>query len=201
MLNYAFVALTWLIGLLGVGGAIAVIAASIFLGPTVVIGIVQPMLSRFMACTKCVVATVFVLATVGAYWIGHHAAAKECRDADLAAALRNAQLDRNNAEKAKTDETKRANKIETDANDRHKKDLADIALLKSRPPTCAFDDIDAGSVPDRQSGTGGARAPASARKAGEGASRILSHKHLPLPLVQGPWLPWGRRAGDAAPHN
>jgi hypothetical protein len=70
MINYAFISATWLIGIFGVTGALATVAAFVFLGPTAVIAIVGPILQKFIACTWCVVATVFFLSTTGAYWVG-----------------------------------------------------------------------------------------------------------------------------------
>ena len=201
MLHYVFIGLTWLIGTVGVAGAVAIIVAVIYLGPAAVLAIIEPLFARFIACIPCIVFVVFVLATTGAYWIGHHQEAKQCKAAELAAALRNTQIDRDNAVKAKADETNRANQIETDANDQRRKDLADIALLKNRPATCAFDDTDAGSLPDNKSGSGNAHPPAGSDKAGEGSAGAVPHKRLLLPMVRHSWLPWRGRKSDAAPHQ
>src|SRR5579859_1871655 len=70
MLHTLFIGATWLIGTLGVTGACVAVAATVFLGPTAAIAIVQPFVSRFLACTACVIATTFILATVFAYWVG-----------------------------------------------------------------------------------------------------------------------------------
>jgi hypothetical protein len=201
MINQAFVVATWLIGVLGVGGAIAAVVAIVFLGPAAVIAIVEPIFARFIACRACIVVVVFVLATTGAYWVGHHQAAQECREADLAAELRNREIDLTIASTARSDETERANKIEANASEQHAKDLQDIADLKKRPPTCIFDDTDAGSVPDDKPGPSGAQPPAGASKAGPRVPGAVPHKHLLLPMVWNSWLPWGRREGDAAPHK
>jgi hypothetical protein len=162
MLHSVMVWASWAIGIVGVTGMVACIVAMIWLGPVVVNAIIGPIFSRFIACTRCVVAVVFVLTTIAAYWLGHHQAVNECRDAELSAALRNKQIDVENAEKAKADETTRANTIEAESNDRHQSDLAEIAKLKSRPPTCAFDDNDVGRVHD-DSRSGRKNAPAGAR--------------------------------------
>jgi hypothetical protein len=70
MLHYGFIAATWLIGVFGVGGAAAAVAACVFLGPTAAIAIVGPVFQKFLACIWCVVAVVFFLSTTGSYWIG-----------------------------------------------------------------------------------------------------------------------------------
>ncbi len=72
MLHYIFVCATWLIGTLGVVGAAAAVAGTVFLGPAAMMAIVQPILARFITCARCVATVVFVLSTVGAYWVGHH---------------------------------------------------------------------------------------------------------------------------------
>lgn len=160
-LHSLFIAATWLIGLFGVGGAVAMIAAVIFLGPAAVVAVIEPLIAKFMSCLWCIVAAVFLLATVGSYWVGHHTAVVACREDQLAAALRNKQIDLDNAKKAKDDETERANKIEVGANDQHEKDAAYIEQLKNRPDTaCVLDDPDLLGVPNHQSGPGGAK-PAS----------------------------------------
>lgn len=162
MLHNLFIGLSWLIGGLGVVGAGAFIAGLVFLGPVALRAIVAPIVEEFFACTKCVAAVVFVLATVGAYWVGHHEAENECRAADLAAALRNAQFDLDNAVKAKADESQRADAIEETSNARHQKDIAANAALALRAASCAFDDIDAGGLPG-QSRAGRAKAAARAK--------------------------------------
>jgi hypothetical protein len=166
MLHSVMVWASWAIGIVGIAGLAAGIAATIWLGPVVVNAIIGPIFSRFVACTKCVVSVVFVLSTIAAYWLGHHQAANECRDAELSAVLRNKLIDLTNAEKAKADETTRANTIEAESNDRHQSDLAEIAKLKSRPPTCAFDDFDIGGraavgVPDKRHGWPGSAKPSA----------------------------------------
>lgn len=201
MLHWVFIIATWLIGIFGVTGAIVAIVAFLYLGPAVVIPIVTSAFERFIKCIWCVVAVVFVLATVGSYWVGHHEAEVQCRANDLAAELRNAQIDRDNAVKAKTDESNRANQIETDANEQHSKDIIAIADLKRRPVTCAFDDIDSGtsSVPNDKSGASNAQPAPGADKAGPRVASPVPHKRLLLPMVRDSWLPWRGRKSDAAP--
>ncbi|WP_375782924.1 hypothetical protein ACE10Z_23710 [Bradyrhizobium sp. Pha-3] len=72
MLNTLMLVLTWAIGVLGGGSVVAMIVTMVALGPAAVVGIVQPILTRFLACAMCVASVVFVLATVGAYWVGRH---------------------------------------------------------------------------------------------------------------------------------
>lgn len=163
MLHTIFITATWLIGLFGVGGAVAAVAGLVFLGPAAVTAIVEPLLAKFIACTWCIVAVVFVLSTTGAYWVGHHEEEKACRAADLAAELRNAQIDRDNAVKAQADESQRADTITETSNAQHQKDLADIDALSKRPATCAFDDTDAGVVPAGKPRSRWKKAPARPR--------------------------------------
>lgn len=148
MLHYVFITATWLIGIAGVGGALAIAAAAVVLGPAVLIPIIQTFATRFIKCTVCVVVTVFILATVGAYWVGHHSAVLDCRDEKKESELAAQRQDNVNAQKAAADEANRAIDIEVNANDQHTKDLAEIEKIKLRKaPGCAFDDIDAGGVP------------------------------------------------------
>jgi hypothetical protein len=143
MLHYFFIGMTWLIGAVGVGGAIATIVGLVTLGPAAVVAWFEPLLVKFLSCLWCVVAVVFLLSTVAAYWVGHHTAEGESRAAELAAELRNKQIDLDNATKAASDESTRANTIEAQANDQHAKDETYIAELKNRPdPACALDDSD-----------------------------------------------------------
>jgi hypothetical protein len=200
MLHYVFIGATWLIGIFGVGGAITAAVACVMLGPAVVIPIVQSAFVRFIQCTWCVVAVVFVLSTTGAYWVGVHQEAQKCRANDLAAELRNREIDLENASKARSDETERANKIEGDSSEQHAKDLSDIAELKKRPATCAFDDIDSG-MPDDKSRPGNAQPPAGTDKAGADIPGAVPHKRLLLPMVRNSWLPWRGRKSDAPSHQ
>ncbi len=162
MINTVFVILTWVVGAVATVGPVAVIVGLIFF-PAVIVPLISRLAKAFMECVPCIVAVSCVLACLGAYWVGHHAAASDCRAAELRAELRNKQIDLDEANKAKADEASRANTIEAQASDQRKEDLAAIADLKKRPPTCAFDDVDAGSVPDDKSGTGRKKSPAKAR--------------------------------------
>lgn len=72
MLHFVLTAASWLIGVVGVGGAIGAIAATVTIGPAATFAIVGPIVSRFLACAKCVAVVVFVLSTVGSYWVGRH---------------------------------------------------------------------------------------------------------------------------------
>jgi hypothetical protein len=140
-----------IVGSLGVAGTIA--AAILF--PAVVIPILQAVTRAILNCKPCLIAlAIFASLFAGALY-GAHVEKAKCRAGQLAAELRNKQIDVANAEKAKADETNRANQIEAESSTRHQSDLADIAKLKSRPPTCAFDDFDVGGgvavgVPDKQ---------------------------------------------------
>lgn len=163
MIHVGMVALSWALGAFGVAGTVAVIVAVVYLGPATVLAIVQPLLSRFIACMTCVVVVACTLAIVAAYWLGHHQAAVECRAADLAAELRNREIDLANASRARSDETARANTLEKDADDQHHQDLDAIAALKARKHGCPFDDIDAGGGVQPRAGAGGAPAAGKAR--------------------------------------
>lgn len=84
MIHNLFIGATWLIGILGVAGTAAAVAAVVFLGPAAFIGIVQPILVKFITCMKCVAVTVFVLATVGSYWVGRYGEYKRGHTAAIA---------------------------------------------------------------------------------------------------------------------
>lgn len=164
MLHTVFIALTWLIGALGLTGALAVIAGCVWLGPTAVIAIARPLLSKFIACARCVALTAAITATVAAYWVGHHQAERQCRADELAAALRNAEIDRDNALQAKADEARRADTIEAATHESQQQAADYIATLQSRAtPACVFDDRDAGGL------RGGAGAGGAHPAAGAGA--------------------------------
>lgn len=197
------ISLTWILGIasfLGIGGMIAVYFLFPALVPVIASALTK-LIQKFLACSWCkIIAALLVVFFVG-WWLGHHKAELECRAANVAAELRNAQIDRDNAVKAKTDESNRANQIETDANDQHTKDIQAIADLKKRPPTCAFDDTDAGGVPNDKSGTGNTQPPAGPDKADAGVPGSVPHKRLLLPMVRNSWLPWRGRKSDAAPHQ
>lgn len=100
MLHFVFVAMSWLIATLGISGAAAAAAAAVYLGPAAALGLFGRLLAGFMACTRCVVAAVFVLATVGSYWVGrhgeyargHHAALAEIAEENQAAIARATEL-------------------------------------------------------------------------------------------------------------
>lgn len=149
MLHHIFIWATWALAALGVGGAAALIVAMVTLGPAVVQAWLIPAVTRFLRCAWCVASVVFVLATTGAYWVGHHQAATECKAEQLAAALRNQEFDLAEAEAAKRDAETRAKKIEDKASERATADADYIKKLESKP-ACALDDNDvgAGSVPN-----------------------------------------------------
>jgi hypothetical protein len=144
MIHTAYIILTWIVGIVAVLGPIGAIAA-FFLIPTVAVPIMTKFATAFLGCTRCVVATVFVIAGVGSYWVGHYDAASDCKEAQIAAQLATKNRDLEAAQKAKDDETQRANKIEADANARQKDDADYIATLEKRP-SCALDDSDLGGL-------------------------------------------------------
>lgn len=146
-LSTVFYWVSVLIGTFGVGGAACFIAGMVFLGPSAMMAIVQPILTKYLECTKCLVATVFVLAAVGAFWVGHHEARKECKEDELASQLAAQQADTKIAKKAQADAVAKANSIEAKANAQHKKDLSYINSLQGKGG-CALDGtpLDAGGV-------------------------------------------------------
>lgn len=143
MLHTIMTAAAWLLGIGGVAGLVAAVATLIYLGPAVAAAIVQPIFARFVACTKCVVLVVVVLTAIAAYWLGHHQAANECRDAELSAALRTKQFDADianetakEAQEASAESAARAATFEQKV-----KEYADA--LKSRPnDACLLTDDD-----------------------------------------------------------
>jgi hypothetical protein len=154
---------SWIIGIIGALGVAGTIAA-VILFPAVVIPLLESIVAFILKCKPCLFAIAFVVACSASWWHGHHTAAVACRESELAAELRNKQIDLDNAKKAKDDETERANTIEAGANDQHTKDAAYIEELKNRPdPTCVLDDIDLGGVPNRRHWPRRAKPPASAR--------------------------------------
>lgn len=152
--------ITWVFGIVGVLGVAGTIAAAI-LFPAVVIPILQSIVSFILKCKPCLIAIAIIVACSASWWHGHHTAVVACRESELAAELRNKQIDLDNAKQAKDDESHRANTIEAESNDQHAKDAAYIEELKNRPmPSCALDDGDVGGVPDRSSRPGGKKSPA-----------------------------------------
>lgn len=194
MIHHVFVGLTWALGAFGVTGTLALIAALVFLGPTAVIAIVQPVLTRFLACAVCVRTVVFIVAALGAYWLGHYEAKRECRAEEANSLLRAQQADIEAARKAKDDETARANSIESDANEQHRKDTDFIAKLQANP-ACGFDP-DAGDGV-RSSRPAGPKPPAGAGAPDAPAVGAASRFHLPLSLVQGRRMSGKRPERDA----
>lgn len=144
MIHWLFLAATALVGFVGIGGAIAIGLALVFLGPTAVSTFLTPLVEKFLACRWCDVALGVLLALLTSYWIGHHDAAAACRADELAAALASQKADLDNAVQAKNDATQRANAIEAAANAHHDKDAKYIAALKKRP-ACALDSGDIGT--------------------------------------------------------
>jgi len=155
--------LPWVLGVVGVLGVAGTIAA-VILTPAVAVPILQSIVTWIIKCRPCLYAIVLVAACSAAWWHGHHTAVVACREDELAAKLRNTQIDLDNAKKAKSDETERANKIEAGANEKHEKDVAYIEQLKNRPDTlCVLDDPDLVGLPNHKSRPRHAKPAASAR--------------------------------------
>lgn len=174
MLHYGFIAATWLIGVGGAAGAAAAIVGVIFLGPAAVQAIIVPIFKRFIACGPCVVLTAALLATVGAYWVGHHTAVKDCRDEKANSIIAAQRADNIAANKAAADEANRAIDIEVNSDAQHKLDLATIEGLKGRPnASCAFDDDDIGGMlPSLRAAA--KKTPSRAKPALEGTRRAVA---------------------------
>lgn len=149
-MHNVFMWATWAVAAFGVGGTVALVVALLTLGPAVVQAWLVPSLVRFLRCSACVAAVVFVLATVGAYWVGHHQAASECKAGELAASLRNQEFDLAEAQNAKAEAEKRAKEIEKSSAERATQDAEYIKSLEAKP-ACALDDGDIGGVPDHKS--------------------------------------------------
>jgi hypothetical protein len=136
---------TWLLGIFGALGVTGTIVAVVFF-PAVAVPILQSIVTWILKCKPCLYALAVAVLMFSSWWLGHHQAVLDCRAGELAAELRNKQIDLDEAKKAAADESTRANTIEAQSNDQHAKDLAYISELKNRPdPSCAFDD---GDLPD-----------------------------------------------------
>jgi hypothetical protein len=132
--------MAWIIPIVGVLGVGGTIAAAIFF-PSIVI----PILQSIMRCKPCLYALAVIVAMSGSWWHGNHTASVACRESELAAELRNKQIDLDNAHKAMADETERVKSIEDQANARQKNDADYIAHLEKRP-ACLLDDADVGGL-------------------------------------------------------
>lgn len=161
MIGWAFTILTWILGLAATFGPVAVILGVIFV-PAIAIPLISSIASRFLGCTRCIVAAVAIVACVGAYWLGHADAAADCRAGELEAQLRNARIDTENAKKAKDDETKRVTTIEESSDARAKRDADYIKTLENRPG-CALDCGDADGLCNDKSRSRGKKPAAGAR--------------------------------------
>ncbi len=128
-----------IVGVLGVGGTIA--AAVLF--PAVVI----PILQSIMRCKPCLYALAVMVLMGGSWWHGHHTAVLACRESELAAELRNKNIDLENERKAKADAEKQVKEIEDSSNERAKTDAEYIERLKAKP-ACLLDDDDIGGMRD-----------------------------------------------------
>lgn len=193
------VTLTALVGVFGVGGAIALAIAVIYLGPQAVLMLAQPLLKRFLSCRPCVAVTAALLGALAAYWLGHHQAVVECRAEGLNSRIAAQQADLEAARKAREDEANRANSIEVNANEQHAKDLEFIARLQQNP-ACGFDPGaggNAGRVPDLH--TAGAQPAAGTKPPDAAGGAPRARFRLPLPVVRDRGLPRQEPGRDAAP--
>lgn len=200
MLQTAFVALTWLIGIFGTGGAVAFVALAVTLGPSAVLRIVEPILSRFFGCMKCVVAVGAVLATIGAYWVGRIDAESDCKARMLASRAAAHRADVRAAVNAAGKESELVKNIEETAKVQHDADLAEIERLKAATvPACMFDDrdLDPGSVRDHGAGAGGKGASAPAKPTHKAATGPAPKPPLWLSMVRHLGLQRPGRASDA----
>jgi hypothetical protein len=194
MVHTLVVVATWLVASFGVAGAVAAVVATVYLGPVATQAILAPLFKRFIACTRCVVATVILLTALASYWLGHHQAEAECRADELNSRIAAQQADLEAAKQAKADEAARVDTIESAANDQHQKDLDFIARLRANP-SCGFD-------PDAGDGVRGPHAAGAEPPAGTGApsptaATAASRFHLPLSLVQGRRMSGKRSERDA----
>lgn len=152
--------LTWFLGIasvLGVGGSIA----AIVLTGGAALPIIERILLSILRCTPCMVVVALIGAVLGGYWYGRHEEKAKCKAEQLAAELRNREIDVEKQSQARSDETERANRIEADAAQRAKDDADYIAKLQGRPG-CLFDDLDVG-VRRPAGRAGGAPAPPGSR--------------------------------------
>jgi hypothetical protein len=146
------IGLTWvlsIVGVLGIGGAIA----AAIIAPAVVIPLLQRTIEWILGCKRCLYALAFVVAVFAAFWSGHYKAQLDCNSANVAAALRNQQLDLDIAHRAAEAESTLIKSIEDKASDRQKKDDDYVAKLEARP-VCQLDDADVSGLSNHQSGTG-----------------------------------------------
>jgi hypothetical protein len=130
--------------------------------PAVAIPILQSIVAHIIACRPCLYAVAIIAACVASWWFGHHQAVLDCRAGELAAQLRNQQIDLDNARKAEADEGEPRKLHEEKANARQKDDADYIANLEARP-ACSLDDSDLGGVPNHKSGAGRKKPAAGAK--------------------------------------
>lgn len=141
-----------IVAVLGVGGTIA--AAIIF--PAVALQVLQ----SIMRCKPCLYAIVIAAALAASWWHGNHTASVACREGEMAAELRNKQIDLDNERKAKADAERQTKEIEDSSNERAKTDAEYIERLKAKP-ACLLGDDDIGLQPAH--GQGGKNAPKRAK--------------------------------------
>lgn len=143
------IALTWVLGIVAALGVAGTIAAAIIF-PAVVVPVLQNLVSWLLRCKPCLYALAVAGLMAACWWHGHHQAVLECREAELAAVIRNQEFDLATAQNAKADADKRARDIEESANEQAKKDADYIATLKAKP-ACELDDDDIGGMPNDKS--------------------------------------------------
>jgi hypothetical protein len=153
---------TWIVG--GLIGTVGVVGAICFfvIGPAVVIPIVQSVVGRIISCRVCLYVILLVASCCASWWFGHHQAVIACKADELAAQLRNQQIDNQIAQKAAADEANRAIDIEVAADAQKKKDAEYISTLEARPG-CLLDDSDIDRLPNDGNRAGGQNAPSRAK--------------------------------------
>ena len=88
--------LGWILGIVSVLGVAGTIAAAV-LFPAVVIPVLQRIVAAVLGCKPCLYALAVVALMAASWWHGHHTAVVACRESELAAELRNKQIDLDNA--------------------------------------------------------------------------------------------------------
>jgi hypothetical protein len=142
------ISVTWIVAVIGTFGVAGTIAAAIFF-PAVVIPVLENLVTWLLRCKPCLFAMAIAGACFASWWFGHHQAVLQCREAELAAQLRNKQFDLERERQAKADAEQRAKEIEESANERAQKDADYISKLKDKP-ACLLDDDDIGGLPNDQ---------------------------------------------------
>lgn len=151
---------TWafaVVAALGVGGTII----ACILAPAIALPILESVVSAILRCKICMWILLALALCAGSFWFGHHTAVLACREAEFAAELRNRNIDLENASKARSDETERANDIKAKANEQHAKDADYIEQLKN-VPACLLNDTDINGM-HKPVWSGRAKSPAGSK--------------------------------------